>query len=101
MEVDRGSQVAEVVSSGYPRVVFFQIEQSYVSLQSQSPVLAQLIVYAGLQAKIERPVDVLIVQWMIRIGIVVILVVGCNEREYGTAFHDKPALTWVGEMILD
>ena len=101
VEVERGGQVVEVVGSGYPRVVFFQIEQSDVPLQSQSPVLAQLVVDAGLQTKIERPVDVLVVQWMVGIGIIIILVVGGNEREHGAAFHHKSALTWIGEMILD
>ena len=91
----------EVVGSGYPRVVFFQIEQSDVPLQSQSPVLAHLVVYTGLQTKVERPVDIPIVQWIIGIGTIIILGVGSNEGEYGAAFHHKSALTWVGEMVLD
>lgn len=62
VEIERERTVMEVVGSGFPRVVFFQIEQSDMALHSQPPVLAHLIVYTGLQTKIERPVDVLIVQ---------------------------------------
>ena len=101
VEVERGGQVVEVVGSGFPRVVFFQIEQSDMASHSQPPVLAHLIVYTGLQTKIERPVDVLIVQWMVGVSIDVILVIGGNEGEYGTAFHHQSTLTWIGEMILD
>jgi len=43
VEVERGGQVVEVVGSGFPRVVFFQIEQSDMALHSQPPVLAHLI----------------------------------------------------------
>ena len=101
VEVERGGQVVEVVGSGFPRVVFFQIEQSDMALHSQPPVLAHLIVYTGLQTKIERPVDVLIVQWMVGVSIDVILVIGGNEGEYGAAFYHQSTLTWIGEMILD
>ena len=101
VEIERERTVMEVIGPRCPRIILLQVEQSDMALHSQPPVLAHLIVYTGLQTKIERPVDVLIVQWMVGVSIDVILVIGGNEGEYGAAFYHQSTLTWIGEMILD
>lgn len=89
MEIERGGQVVEAIRARRPRIIFFQVNQSDVTLQPQPPVLAHLIVDAGLESNVERPVDVLAVQRIVGIGIDVILVVGSDKGEHRAAFHHQ------------